>query len=509
MENPNRITWKINRAILVAAVLAWGAAIAPATAQHAFWINTSTGVFSDLSNWDRNFSGRWSDIFNGGTALIEPGMSVTPYGLTLGTGSNAPTAGFIRMTGGRLTTSGQNTIFNGSFLMSGGEINPVTPRNLDISNATGGVASCFTLSGGTAVFSTVIMSARAGVAFTLDGDPDTTRAIITNGLQIADRGNPVAPNGVLNLTRGSLDMGGKVWVDGSVATKAGFAIRLGDAAHTPVMTDLSSDGIRFLFFAPSFPSPSYVINVPVVIQGWGTPGWKGSLDFGQGRIIADGWGSPENRTLDLTHLGTGSSAPGVVVADRAGAYGPHRAGATNGWFAQNKAQLLLPDLPVTTGSPVYTWGDDQTEGTALDLINSLQIAFHNVTSGGTLAIALLAADRDELGTTPDATATAGGLIRGVWKWTTTGLAYDTADLQIRYDASDLSTEQEDALAIFQSIGTRWVDVSTLPGVTLALNTASNTIAAAGLQDLSYIAVGTDIRGRLAAGATAGTVIVVR
>ena len=35
---------------------------------------------------------------------------------------------------------------------------------------------------------------------------------------------------------------------------------------------------------------------------------------------------------------------------------------------------------------------------------------------------------------------------------------------------------------------------------------ANAIAAAGLQDLSYIAVGTDIRGRLAAGATAGTVI---
>ena len=36
----------------------------------------------------------------------------------------------------------------------------------------------------------------------------------------------------------------------------------------------------------------------------------------------------------------------------------------------------------------------------------------NVTSGGTLAIALLAADRDELGTTPDATAT-GGWCEGV------------------------------------------------------------------------------------------------
>ena len=135
-----------------------------------------------------------------------------------------------------------------------------------------------------------------------------------------------------------------------------------------------------------------------------------------GRVIADGLGSPQ--TLDLSQVKQIiHSIPNSVM------------GGTSGWFAQDQGKLVLPPITVATGDGTYNWGESITDS-RLDLINSVQASFDNVTRGGTLNIALLSLDRPDIPTLPS-----GHHFVGVWEVGAPNLLYDQLDLTVRYDST--------------------------------------------------------------------------
>ena len=178
----------------------------------------------------------------------------------------------------------------------------------------------------------------------------------------------------------------------------GNAFGTGSIAETGV----SSRGINLTVRATTAASGTF--------QGWGVVGLTGTLN-NNGRIIADGYET--ERTLDLSLFG--SVGHTIINA------------TNNGWFVQNHGKLLLPNVPVITGSKSYTWGQAASDATP-DLVNAMHIAFSNVLSSGSVSIALLAVDRT------DVPSLGNFQMLDIWQITPTGgLAFDSANLTIRYD----------------------------------------------------------------------------
>jgi hypothetical protein len=197
------------------------------------------------------------------------------------------------------------------------------------------------------------------------------------------------------------------------------------------------------------------------LQGWGSMALSGTLT-NNGRIMADGYGT--NRTLDLSTF----SSVGRTITNT----------GNNGYFAQNHGKLALPLISVATGSPTTNWGQSPSDATT-DLVNSVHLAFTNVTTSGSLNIALLATDRT------DVPAFSGTLL-DVWDFEPCGgLAFGSANLTIRYDdalAARLGVG-EDQLHVYHLSGGGWDDV------TSSIDTTNNWISANGVTSFSMYAVG--------------------
>ncbi|MFO7534934.1 MAG: hypothetical protein R6X19_04495 [Kiritimatiellia bacterium] len=214
---------------------------------------------------------------------------------------------------------------------------------------------------------------------------------------------------------------------------------------------------------------------PRIFRGCGAVRFTGQLQ-NYGQVVADGWDGAEERDLDLTSFTSVTNDNGTSPV--------------RGWWAVNKARLRLPAIAVASGNNAYSWGEPDSDATP-DAVNSMRLIFSNA-AAGTLDIALLAPGRAELG------ATTGSII-GLWQLSPSGsLAFDSLSMAIRYDnaaAAGLGLT-ESALKLFKTVGNSWVDVSTLPGVTVTVNTTTKILTASGLSSCSYFAVGTGVSGEM-------------
>jgi hypothetical protein len=150
-----------------------------------------------------------------------------------------------------------------------------------------------------------------------------------------------------------------------------------------------------------------------LLRGTGLFHLRGFFDH-NGRVIADGYG--QDRTLEFSgfkYVGNTFDNPSV--------------GGTNGWFARDHGQLVLPNLRVRRGTGTYTWGEDPTDPT-IDLVNSVRVTIHDAAKDGPVRISLLSQDRGDVPSLPQ-----GHTFIGVWKFEDGGLEHGPVDLLARYD----------------------------------------------------------------------------
>ena len=204
----------------------------------------------------------------------------------------------------------------------------------------------------------------------------------------------------------------------------------------------------------------------------GTLRGNGIIDLGgvllnNGSIVADGYDDP--CVLDLS----GFTSVNAVFGTAGYPTERENTGA-NGYYAVNNGKLLLPTIAVTSGSPAVNWGENPADA-AIDMVNSARLVFGS-TSGGSLNIALLAADRTEM-----AVSTALGCWSVNYDGTINGavftVVYDAAAIPGGVDETDLRLYRKDT-------GGHWIDC------TASIDTAANRISTVPLDALSDFIVAT-------------------
>ena len=193
----------------------------------------------------------------------------------------------------------------------------------------------------------------------------------------------------------------------------------------------------------------------------------GGVLLNNGSVVADGYGDP--CTLDLSGFTSVNAVFGTA------GYPTERENTgTNGYYAVNNGKLLLPAIAVTSGSPTVNWGENPSDSD-IDLVNSARLAFGS-TSGGSLNIALLGADRTEM-----AISTA----LGCWSVDYDGTIND-AVFTVVYDAAAIpgGVNEADLRLYRRGTGGRWIDC------TASIDTAANRISTVPLDALSDFIVAT-------------------
>lgn len=161
-----------------------------------------------------------------------------------------------------------------------------------------------------------------------------------------------------------------------------------------------------------------------LVNGWGgwtsaaTANYKIGVNVNNGLVVANGFG--EDCDLDFSayvaSVNTSSTTNSIENT------------TTNGWYAIDQGRLVLGGIDLGVGSAVgVSWGEALGD-TEIDLVNSARFEFGNITTAGRLVGKLLASDRTDVPALP-----ASLTCIGVWDFSFTG-AFDTADLQLRYDA---------------------------------------------------------------------------
>ena len=166
-------------------------------------------------------------------------------------------------------------------------------------------------------------------------------------------------------------------------------------------------------------------------RGWGTVRLTGPF-VQNGRVIADGFGA--DRTLDF-------SAAAMVT----NTIENPTDGGTNGWFAREGGQLVLPPIKIT-GEHTYTWGESRRDP-VIDLVNSIRFRPHRLRGTGQISISLLDPASDTVPRLP------GGL-QALALWSLDSSAeFSSLDLLLRYDDSLASSlrmpEQELGLWVYE------------------------------------------------------------
>ena len=180
-------------------------------------------------------------------------------------------------------------------------------------------------------------------------------------------------------------------------------------------------------------------------QGYGKVSFSGTLT-NNGRIIADGG------VLDMSSFSAVANTVTNVAANGS---------TTNGWFAKNGGELILPPVPVT-GNGTYVWGGD------ISLVHSVQLVFHGVSGSGNFSVNLLDAANAQ------APSTAGlGTITGLWDIIPSSLSYSAFDATFRYDDA-LAGVNEASARLFEYSGGQWDLISNAP------DTIDHLISAVGL-----------------------------
>ena len=194
-----------------------------------------------------------------------------------------------------------------------------------------------------------------------------------------------------------------------------------------------------------------------IFQGWSVVN-EGGQDVNKltmqgylennGRVIADSLPGPgqnaTDRTLDMSDF---ASVDNTIE-------NPTTNG-TNGWFAENHGKLVLKPITVSTGTgtTTYNWGETSND-TTIDLVNSVRLAFTNVSSGGDLSISLLATDRTDIASI---LPPVGWSVIGLWDFDPPqGLTFGGLQLTFRYDDAQAGTDEGKFIVIrYEDQYQRW------------------------------------------------------
>ncbi|MDQ3440278.1 MAG: sigma-70 family RNA polymerase sigma factor [Planctomycetota bacterium] len=204
-----------------------------------------------------------------------------------------------------------------------------------------------------------------------------------------------------------------------------------------------------------------------LFEGWGGVGLTG-LVVNNGKIIANGYGQQHALIL--------STATGVTNTIE----NPTLLG-TNGWFATDGGQLVLPPLHVAPGSNAYSWGEDPNDALP-DLVNSVRLYVRDAAGEGDIDISLLALGRPDIPTLPG-----GHNFIGVWSFDAHDLEFTGVDLAVRYDDA-LAQERglsESILKLWKYENGAWVRID---DDSFRRYAALNVISGFAGADLTYFAV---------------------
>jgi hypothetical protein len=135
-----------------------------------------------------------------------------------------------------------------------------------------------------------------------------------------------------------------------------------------------------------------------------------------GKVIASG--NTDDPVLDLTQVAAITNSV------------DNPSNGANGWYARGKATLMLPPVPVSAGTSEHSWGESESDATP-DLVNSVRMTFHDVTTPGAVSMSLVGRDRPGIPALPAWDAAV-----SVYSYSSTAAVTGGVDVLIRYDALD-------------------------------------------------------------------------
>ena len=311
----------------------------------------------------------------------------------------------------------------------------------------------------------------------------------TNNVQDAMRvGYGSDSLGIYNLSSGVLETAGLYigWNGKGVFNQSGGTnARNG---YCTLANSAGSTGIYYLGNASSsgvYDGGNLTIGNNTLAEGI-LHGWGGVTNLGHfyqnGRIIADGYGT--DRALYLSYGLFHNSHENTNTVPK-------------GFFAQNHGVVVLPKISVGMGNPVVNWGEESGDAD-IDLVNSIQVSFTNVTSSGQMNVYLLALDYEGgIESVPAPVPNPPPSAKGMWRINVTNAVFNSAEITFRFDNSS----GPPPTSLFQYTGQSWSDVTSKETPIDWTNKLiySIPIDSASLQSYPYFAV-----GRLG-----GTVFVVR
>ena len=362
--------------------------------------------------------------------------TLTAYGNTINVGHATSGSGTLNVSGGTITVS-QLQVFNSGLInLTDGE---VRPSNFGIHGGlvdqTGGeVDTTFSVRVGDTV--------GASATYHLTDGDITAREIVV-GANFG--GGPITLGGKGTF----IQDGGSITLDGNSSTP-GLHISHTDA--TEISTFTFRDGTL------QGTNNKFTVEKLGVFQGRGTVGITGAFtNFG--RIIADGEGT--DNTLDLTATGTMTTAENST---------------DKGWFAVNQGKLTLRGVNMTS---ITNWGE-QSGDAQIDMVNSAQLTFSDLSGTGALNGSLLAVDRTDIPAAPENAS-----FISVHDFSQNGSAtFSSYDIEIRFDETLLSTDPEDIPGLYFDDGSGWVKLDA------EFDFVNSLVTAQGLTSFGMFAVGT-------------------
>ncbi|WP_428937663.1 RNA polymerase sigma factor [Fontivita pretiosa] len=402
-----------------------------------------------------------------------------------GVGSRPASGGSVRDDGASKITTPRLVVGgagNGTLKQSGGQIDVTTPAHngTAVVAADSGSTGDYRLGGGTLSADTLIVGQRGDGSLTQTGGKvNVTTAIV--GRESGGKGtwSVVADAGISirapqDTTDGMLDP------QEFTPSTPGSSVSAPRYQPTPqIIVGESGEGTVQLKPDRSEPvieeapgTAGAVLAVRSRTGGAGTfVGWGAVRTTGpivqNGQIIADGDGL--SRTLDLT---TVSGIYNTIENPNSG--------GTNGWYARDGGRLMLPPITITADR-AYNWGET-SDDPVIDLVNSVRLTPHGVTTEGLLSLTLLDPGSSEVPALPQDTVAI-----GVWRMIGT-LDLTSLDVLVRYD--ELLAEQlqldERTLGLWTFEQGGWRQAQLAAGIDLEQNLVWGTVGTSGLP--SYLAV---------------------
>jgi len=423
------------------------------------------GDWNTPSNWGGTVPGLSDDaaINNGGTAQLSGNGSANSLtlgnndgengALQLSVGANLTVAntlnvggytgtgtGSVTQTGGSLTADtiriGVTTGSSGTFALSGGSVNAGTIVVGDYGAGNLTVSGPATIAAG----GSLIVASKASGTLGQNG------GTVTVGGYFGVATTSGSITGTYNLTSGTLIMATDN--DAELGSVGQAHLNLGSAAGGAVTISQSGGGAGRNLTVRADASAAAQVN------GYGTVGLTGNLT-NNGRVVADGY-STADRTLDLASFSSVANDIENPVT-----------GGTNGWFAQNRGRLTLAPLAISAGDSAQNWGESSADA-MIDLINSARLVFNDISTGGTVALSLLASDRGDI------PAGLPGTAIGLWQVTTGGgFAFGGGNLTATFRFDDLAAGSSTP-QLFAWNGGSWADITASLDTTNKLITSQAT-----------------------------------